>query len=111
MFAPFLQYVAAIPGGYVEGEGGLFYDSRRRVYHLPNFFFNRTSALLPMPQHSLEEVGGGAGRGERCIVAERHHVNYPRSVRPAPWRHAVFMTQEGLPVTTNTFQFCASGTQ
>ena len=50
------QYVATIPGAFVEGDSGLVYDTRGRVYHLPHLFYNRTSTLLPMPQRSTQQA-------------------------------------------------------
>jgi len=50
------QNVASIPMGFIEGEGGLVYDAAGHVYHLPNFFVNRTNTLLPLPQHTPLEA-------------------------------------------------------
>ncbi|KAL4435565.1 hypothetical protein ABPG77_002528 [Micractinium sp. CCAP 211/92] len=46
------QYVATLHSAFVEGEAGLVYDSTGRVFHPPNFHFNRTSPLAPMPQRT-----------------------------------------------------------
>lgn len=50
------EYVLSIKNAFVEGEGGLVYDAARNVYHLPHFFHNRTSIVVPMPLHSVQDV-------------------------------------------------------
>jgi len=42
-------FVAAIPGGRVEGDEGLVYDDSGRVYHEPGHFFERAGSTAPMP--------------------------------------------------------------
>lgn len=55
------QYVATLHSAFVEGEAGLAYDTKGHVFHPPNFHFNRTSPLAPMPQRTPPEVRAPAG--------------------------------------------------
>ena len=50
------QYVATVHQGFVEGEGGLVYDTAGRAFHLPHHFYTRTGALPPLPTHTPEQV-------------------------------------------------------
>lgn len=50
------QFVATVKDAMIEGESGLIYDIAGNVFHLQNFFYNRTNTVLPLPQHSVAQV-------------------------------------------------------
>jgi len=73
------QYVASIPQGFVEGEGGLVYDAASNVYHLPFFFHNRTNPALPLPASSAADAAAACTRRHRRLatVIQRYgHMYY-----------------------------------
>lgn len=73
------QWVASIPDAYIEGESGLIYDSKGQVYHLPYMFFNRTTALLPLPQRTPSQAKESCVRlrGRVATVIQRYgHMYY-----------------------------------
>jgi capsular polysaccharide biosynthesis protein len=57
------QFVATVPNGYVEGEGGLVYDAAGNVYHLPYYFHNRTNPqAAPLPGRTPEGAAAACTR-------------------------------------------------
>lgn len=88
------QYVAAIPGGYVQGEGGLVFDARRHVYDLPYFHYNRTSTTLPLPASSAPPAACERYASLATVVQRFGHMYYHFLAETLP--RVVLLQRSGL---------------
>lgn len=84
--------MATIPNAFVEGEDGIVYDQGGRVYHLPNQFYTRTSAVLPLPAHTPQQVGRAARQGAAAPLPPPPDRRLPAQALASCERHGSLAT-------------------
>ena len=93
-------FVAAIPGGRVEGDQGLVSDDAGRVYHEPGQFFERAGAAAPMPGDGPADEHFDA---LASTVQKYGHMYYHFVAEGLP--KFVMLKQAGLPEGTKVLTY------